>query len=387
MKSFLDRSPVRVGWGLMVVAGMISASACAERKEPAPAASTSQTAETAAPAVTTKVDMSELLVAATTGTGQARYTAIDDLGERATESNLIVPDLIDNLGDDDPQVVWRSARALGDYGEEAVVAAPKLRELLANKDSVLQIHAAVALGKIGDRSDETIDALVTAVTNPDGRVARAAIAALRNLKPDPDRVAAALEQVLSSDDQALVAHALEAAVQRGAKAVPMLNAALKRPKTAFLACAAIERIGPEAAATVPALTELLGSTKHSHLLIQTLLALASIGPAAQSAAPQILPLLEHPTDATVPVAAAYALGSIGAVDADAALRAAGTTPNPLLQLVAAWSLAKIHPEDAELKRQAVDKLNAGLKSDDPALQAAAEKGLKLLEAPAEAAAP
>jgi HEAT repeat protein len=142
---------------------------------------------------------------------------------------------------------------------------------------------------------------------------------------------------------------------------------------------------------VPALTEVLESTKHSKLLIKAMLALACIGPAAKSASPQIVPLLEHSTDTTIPVAAAYALGSIGATDADDALRAALAKPNPFLQMVAAWSLAKIHPDDAELKKQAIDKLQEGLKSDDPAIQAAAQKGLNLLgpppATPAEPAAP
>ena len=80
-------------------------------------------------------------------------------------------------------------------------------------------------------------------------------------------------------------------------------------------------------------------------MIQTLLALASIGPAAESAAPKIVPLLEMPNDATVPVAAAYALGSIGAKNADAPLRRALTKDNAFLQMIAAWSIAKLHPDD------------------------------------------
>ena len=138
--------------------------------------------------------------------------------------------------------------------------------------------------------------------------------------------------------------------------------------------------------TVPALTKLLGDTKHSNLLIQTLLALASIGSAAEPASPQIIALLDHSTDATVPVAAAYALGSIGAVDADKALRKAESSKNELLQMVASWSLARIHPKEAQLKQHAIEKLQAGLKSKDPAIQAAAEKGLTLLESPAKQAA-
>jgi HEAT repeat protein len=331
-------------------------------------------------------DTTGLLKAAANGSAESRYAAIDDLGERHESPESVVPALANLLKDSDAKVRWRSARSLGDYGPQAQPAVSKVRALLTDKDPIVQHHAAIALGKIGDRSDETIDALVKTVTVPDGRVARAAIVALRHLNPDPQHVMAVLDQMLLSEDHVIAAHALEAAVERGAKAVPMLNAALKRPKTAYLACAAIEQIGPEAAETVPALTELLGDTKHSQLLIQALLALASIGPKAQSASPQIVDLLEHQTDATVPVAAAYALGAIGAADADQALRNAASKPNPFLQMVAAWSLAKVHPDDPALQQQAMQKLQAGIKSKDPAIQAAAEHGMKLLESPVKQAA-
>jgi HEAT repeat protein len=335
----------------------------------------------ASPILAERPDIASVLKTAVSGSGEKRYTAIDDLGERHEAADLVVPALAKLLRDSDRQVRWRSARALGDYGEGAQSAVADLRELLRDPDPVIQYHAAATLGKAGDRSDETVDALVAAATRNDARVARAAIAALRNLKPDPQRVLTALETVLQSNDRAVVVYALEALVERGDDAVPMLNEALKRPGTAYLACAAIEQIGPPAAPTVPALIELLGSTKHSQLQIQVLLALARIGPAAKPAAPQILPLLETTTDSTVPVAAAYALGSIGATDADAALRAAQNKPNEFLNMVATWSLAKIHPEDARLKQQAIDRLKAGLQSKDAAIQAAAEKGLKLLQLP------
>ena len=327
-------------------------------------------------------DPTAALKTATSGEGQARYAAIDQLGEYHEAANAVVPALIKLLDDPEPMVRWRAARSLGDFGTAAQAAAPELRALLKDKDPVVEYHAAVTLGKIGDESDATIDALVAAITSPDGRVARAAIMAVRNLHPDPERVMAVFDKVLASNDHAVVAHAIAVAVERGAKAVPALNAALKRPRTAFIACVAIQQIGPDAAGTVPALVDLLGRTKHSQLLIHDLLALAAIGPAAKSASPQIISLLDHKTDTTVPVAAAYALGSIGATDADADLERAMAKPNPMLQMVAAWALAKVHPDDAQLHKQAVDKLNEGLASDDPAIKAAAEKGLKSLAKPA-----
>ncbi len=341
----------------------------------------------ATPCVAEATDAAALLKTAVEGAGQARYTAIDDLGERHVAGAKVTPVLQKLLADKDAQVRWRSARALGDYGGQAMSAAPELRKLLKDSDAIVQYHAAVALGRVGDTSDETVQALVTAATSKDARIARAAIAAIRELETGRERVVKALGEVLKSDDDAVVLHALEALVEHGAEAVPTLNEALKRPETAYLACTAIEHIGADAKATVPALTELIGKTKHSHLLIQALLALASIGPDAASAAPKIVPLLETSTDATVPVAAAYALGSINAKGSDGALRRALEKSNPFLQMIAAWALAKLHPDDVAAEKLAVEKLVQGLKSNDARIRTAAAKSLQSLQAPPEMVAP
>jgi HEAT repeat protein len=327
------------------------------------------------------------LKAAATGPANKRYAAIDHLGGSHEAAAQVVPQLQKLLRDQDPQVRWRSARALGDYGAQAAAAASDLRTLLKDKDAIVQYHAAIALGKVGDRSEETTQALVDVATSQDPRVARAAVSAIRSLKPGPKVVCDALCQALKSNDQAVTLHALEAVVEQGANAVPMLQEALGRPETAYLACTAIEQIGPDAAGTVPELVALLGKTKHSQLLIQALLALASIGPAADAAAPQVLTLLDTPNDATVPVAAAYALGSIGAKNADAELRRALAKDSPFLQMTAAWALAKLHPDDEAAQKLAVEKLVHGMKSNDAAMRSAAARSLQMLHEPPELIAP
>jgi HEAT repeat protein len=139
---------------------------------------------------------------------------------------------------------------------------------------------------------------------------------------------------------------------------------------------------------VPELTKLLTTTKHSHVLIQALLALASIGPQAATAEPQIDTVLKTSKDATVPVAAAYALGSIGAKDSEAALKAAAATKdNEFLRMTATWALAKLHPEDQAAMKAAVDVLTHGLKSDKVAMRNAAAKSLQSLHAPPEMVTP
>lgn len=333
-----------------------------------------------------EADTAKLVEAATAGAGQARYAAIDQLGEHAIDEGEVVEMLTGLLHDSDPQVVWRSARSLGDYGIEAKSAAPALRALLASDSPIIQYHAAIALGKVGDRSEATVDALVKAVGSDDSRVSRAGVAALKSLRPGPEATMKALKKALAANDRAVVMKAIDAIVDLGPNAVPLLNEALKDPETVYLAAAAAEQLGPDAAGAVPALTEQLSATKHSQLQIQLLLALGHIGPAAESATPEIIKLLETSQDATVPVAAAYALGSIGAADADVPLRAALDKDNQFLSMVAAWSVAKIHPDDAGLKQQAIDKLQAGLKSDNPAIRKAADKGLKMLEATSTSAA-
>ena len=330
-----------------------------------------------------QADVAAQLQTATHSTGKQQYKAIDALGQRHEAATTVVPKLRQLLTSKDPQVRWRTARALGDYGALAKDAAGDLRKLLTDSDPIVQYHAAGALGKLEDRSDETTLALIHAATSKDARVAREAIAALRNLRPGPERVVKALSEALKSNDKSVTVYALEAVVELGPKAVPLLNEALKRPETAYLACSAIEQIGPKASDTVPAIVELLGSTKHSQLQIQALLALAAIGPTAEPAVPKIVPLLDSPHDKTVPVAAAYALGSIGAKDADEQLRRALEKDNPFLQMIAAWALAKGHPDDQNALRLAVDKLVKGLKNKDATMRIAAAKSLQSLHAPFE----
>ena len=237
--------------------------------------------------VTIVDDLAKLLEAASSGSGQERYTAIDDLGERAAESTWSCPILIDNLDESDPQVVWRSVRALGDYGEEAVAAAPKLRELLDNEDPDCAVPCRHRAGKVGDQVGGN-----GRCAGEGGRQLGCARFAGRgdrdqDIAPRAAKWCQALKKALAASDSAVAHYAIDAIVEHGAEAVPLLNESLKDPATAYLAAAAAEQIGPDAAGTVPALTAVLGKTKHSQLQIRVLLALGRIGPAAKSAEPQI----------------------------------------------------------------------------------------------------
>ena len=333
-------------------------------------------------------DTGQLLDQARQGQPAERYAAIDELGHRAQEATAVVPPLVKLLKDKDVQVRWRAARSLGDFAAMATSAVPALQKMLLQDEPVARLHAAAALGRIGDKSPATVDALMKQVTSDEPRVARVAIAALRTLQPGTQLVVGALAKALESNDKAVTSHAIEALVESGPAAVPLLKDALQKTSTAYVACVVISEIGPDAADTVPELTELLAKTTHSKLRIEALLALAKIGPPAKPAAATVLPLLDYQGDVTLPVAAAFVLGSIGATDAVDQLQAAAAEQDkPFLSMVATWSLARLNQSsEADLKR-AVDRLTHGLGSNDPMIRAAAAECLRLLEPPSEMVAP
>jgi HEAT repeat protein len=108
--------------------------------------------------------------------------------------------------------------------------------------------------------------------------------------------------------------------------------------------------------------------------MQAMLALAAIGPPAASAAPVLMEALSS-DDGSLRFAAVFALGSLRAEEADAVLRKAAADPDDFLAEVATWALAKIHPDDAEIREQALKKLRAGLTSELPKVRAASTSGL------------
>ncbi len=225
------------------------------------------------------------------------------------------------------------------------------------------------------------------VANENASVARSAIAALRNLDLDAKTVVDAFNKVLDRDEQAVVIHAVEAMIERGAAAVPVINEILKNDRTALWGCVAIESIGPEASEALPGLMDLLGRTDDTLIRMNGFLAVASIGPAARSAGPQIAALFDQLTDPTEQAAAIYALGSIGYDDAESRVAVAIAADNQLLAAIGAWAEAKMHPDDDAKIDLAVSRLTQALRSDDAQLRTAAARALAELNLPVEKVAP
>lgn len=311
--------------------------------------------------------------------------AIDALGFKPAEAAASVPLLTDLLKSHDATQRWHAARALGNLGESATPAAPALVKLLKDDDPVVVVHASVALAKIGDKSQATVTALLSKVTAGDERVARNAIGVLRQLSVEPEVLAGFIEQLLEADDAAVMSHAVEAIVSRGAEAGPLLNAALAKEKAAYWAAIAVGEIGPPAAATTPSLVELLGRSDDPETRQLALVALGKIGPAAVEAVATVEKVARETQQDGERIAACYALGAMGADSSTALLRDLESSGGPFQAMVCAWSLAKTHPDDPDALNHALEQVVAGLKSDREAMRNAAAAGLRELDAPPEQA--
>jgi HEAT repeat protein len=159
----------------------------------------------------------------------------------------------------------------------------------------------------------------------------------------------------------------------GDDAVPVLIEALKVPGARYWAAVALAEIGAEAAPAAGQLTTLAKEGEPEERM-QAMLALAAIGPPAVSAAPVLVEALSS-NDGSLRFAAVFALGSLRAEAADAVLHKAADDPDGFLAEVATWALAKIHPDDVEIREQALKKLRAGLTSELPKVRAASTSGL------------
>ncbi len=79
-------------------------------------------------------------------------------------------------------------------------------------------------------------------------------------------------------------------------------------------------------------------------------------------------------------AATYALGRIGQIpaDAEATIRANVHSDDKMLSITSLWAVARVHPEDKQIRRAAAQRLIERLKDDDPLVRSAAAQALAAL---------
>ena len=155
---------------------------------------------------------------------------------------------------------------------------------------------------------------------------------------------------------------LGAISEHRAEAVPPLIEALKNDKAAYWVCLILRDIGPAAKAAVPGLLERLKDPR-PEIRREVVLTLAAMEDAAGAAVPQIAALLD---DQHVRTAATYALGRIGSIPADAETKVQANvkSDDKMLSTASLWAMARVHPQDKDLRRQAGEQLVARLKDPD-----------------------
>ena len=322
---------------------------------------------------------------------KTRIEVVDDIADLGQKAKPALADLVACTSDASSSVRWHAARAIGMIGEDALPELPVLVKLLDDTDPTVATQAAAAIGSIrqDDGRPQIPDAdaglyaaaaerLVHAATHADPRVRRAAIRSAKRVTPSLRELAPLFSRQLADADPSVVMAALHSLADMDKAAVPFLLEALKDPKSRYWACVALTEIGPEAAPAVGQL-EQLASEGETADRMQAFLALAAIGDKAAGAAPAMVRALDAEDDA-LHFPAAFALGSTKSAAGDAALERAASGSNAFLADVAAWALARIHPDDTSLVDRAVTRLRAGLKSERPNQRAAAASGLSDLAA-------
>lgn len=322
----------------------------------------------------------------TTNDSRTRVITIDAIATRRRGGIEALAPLVKAMTDEEPRVRWHAARAIGLMGRGAAPAIPALVGLLADEDPITVTQAAAAIGHIrGDDSraellvaeaaiyDATVKPLVGTLVHPDPRARRAAARSLRQVSTSKQQLLAMVRQQLGDADPVAVMPALHTLADMGEEAVPFLIEALNDPKSRFWAEVVLAEIGPAAAAAAEPLARLAGSGEIEDR-VQSILALARIGAPAKVAGPEIIAALGS-SDASLQYVAAYALGQIGVAEADEPLSRAADSIDPFVATLASWARAKINPDDAELRGQAIDRLQTSLASESPALRRAAVEGL------------
>jgi HEAT repeat protein len=247
---------------------------------------------------------------------------------------------------------------------------------LDDESWLVRAHAARALGTIGAPAKTAAAELAALAEDSNELVRRQAITALVAIQPGAEVMGPLFAKLMNDSDPGVRMRVLNAAANAGTSAVPAMVEALKDEELAYWACLVIREIGPDAVDAVAALQETL-EDERSHVQREAIQALAAIGKEAAPAVPEIAKLLDNKELQT---AATFALGSIGSIpaDAEATIKTHVESDDRLLATVSLWALARVHPEDKDLRREAATQLGARLKDEDAYVRAAASRALASL---------
>jgi HEAT repeat protein len=181
---------------------------------------------------------------------------------------------------------------------------------------------------------------------------------------------------MDDSDAGVRVRILHAASEAGSAAVPALIEALKNEKAAYWACLVLREIGPEAKDAAPALAAKL-QDPNPEIRREAALTLGALGDAAIPVVPQLAVAVN---DEQTRGAATFALGQIGQMprDAEAKIQANAASGDKFLSTISYWTLARVHPDDKELRRKATERLVERIMDKDAFVRVAAARALVAL---------
>jgi HEAT repeat protein len=293
--------------------------------------------------------------------------------------------LVGKLTSADESARLEAIDQLGARGAKAAEAVAPLVELLKDSSAPVRAHAVRSLGEIGAPAKPAVAALIQLAKDPDETVRRQVVKAVMHIRPGPQVTVPLCVRLLEDSDPGVRMRILHVIAEAGPKAVPGLIAALRNDKAAYWACLVLREIGPAAKDAVPALTNKL-QDRRPEIRREAILALAAMGDAATAA---VGPIAATLGDEHTRAAATYALGRIGQIPADAedTIRANSKGDDKVLSTTSLWALARVHPDDKSLRREATEQLLERLKDQDPFVRVAAARALTALPPAPEITAP
>jgi HEAT repeat protein len=358
---------------------------------------------------------------------QSQYWAllgVADLGPVAADT---APQVLAIVQDPNakPHVVVQALTSLSELGPKAAIAEPQVLQILKGNQVWSQYPAVLIAGRTGMKS--AVPFLRKLVQSPDPLLSAMAQWAMARCEPDnaelTKRAFATLTANLRNTDnprlQIVSARALgelpvpaefitpevvdvvrgldpevhaalaESLAARGEAIVPRLTLFLEKPEGSAFALGILARLGPKAAAAVPAIVSAAQKKTDEQFTREAVFALAAIGPAAAPATNYLVGLIGKGAP-PVQYAASYALGRIGAGAAAAspALRSLLTSDDAFLRTAAAWALLKIDPaKNADVQPQAVGLFAAALADERPEVRSAMAQALAEQGSAAKAALP
>jgi HEAT repeat protein len=284
--------------------------------------------------------------------------------------------LVGKLTSADESVRLQAVDQLGARGAKAAEAVTPLTELLKDSSAQVRAHVVRSLGEIGAPAKPAVAALIELAKDPDETVRRQVVRAVMAIRPGPQITVPLAVKLLEDSDPGVRIRILHAIAEAGPKAVPALIVALKNDKAAYWACLVLRDIGPAAKDAVPALVEKLQDPR-PEIRREAILTLAAMDRAATAA---VEPIAAALSDEHARAAATYALGRIGQIpaDAEATIRTNSKSDDQMLSTTSLWALARVHPEDKPLRREATEQLIGRLKDRDPFVRMAAARALTAL---------